>query len=62
MFLIGNAINKRTIRSAAAKRESTPSPTPNISLDDLEKLAGLRDKGIISPAEFEAKKKEILGL
>lgn len=28
----------------------------------LERLAGLRDKGIITDDEFEAKKKEILGL
>lgn len=30
--------------------------------DDLEKLAGLRDKGIISDEEFIIKKKQILGL
>lgn len=31
-------------------------------LDDLERLAVLKDKGIITEAEFEAKKKQILGL
>ncbi|NIM94783.1 MAG: hypothetical protein GTO18_13875 [Anaerolineales bacterium] len=31
-------------------------------LDELEKLAELRDKGIITEQEFEAKKKELLGL
>ncbi len=31
-------------------------------INDLEKLADLRDKGIITPTEFEAKKKQILGL
>jgi len=30
--------------------------------DELEKLAGLKDKGIITQAEFDAKKKELLGL
>ena len=34
----------------------------NSGINDLEKLAGLRDKGIITPTEFEAKKKQILGL
>jgi len=34
----------------------------NSGIDDLEKLADLRDKGIITPTEFEAKKKQILGL
>ena len=32
------------------------------SLADLEKLADLRDKGIITPEEFESKKKQILGV
>lgn len=31
-------------------------------LQDLEKLAELKDKGIITKKEFEAKKKQILGL
>jgi len=32
------------------------------TIDDLEKLAQLKDKGIISEEEFKAKKKQILGL
>ena len=32
------------------------------SLDDLERLASLRDKGVITEDEFQAKKKQILGL
>ena len=31
-------------------------------LDELERLAGLRDQGIISEEEFETKKKQLLGL
>ena len=31
-------------------------------LDELEKLADLRDRGIISEEEFEAKKQQLLGL
>jgi hypothetical protein len=31
-------------------------------LDELERLADLRDKGIITDQEFEAKKQELLGL
>lgn len=30
--------------------------------DDLEKFAGLRDKGVLTEAEFQAKKKQLLGL
>lgn len=29
---------------------------------ELERLAGLRDKGVITPEDFEAKKKQLLGL
>jgi len=32
------------------------------SLDELEKLASLRDKGIITEEEFNLKKKQLLGL
>ncbi len=40
-----------------------PSQAPAISnLDELEKLASLKDKGIISQEEFEAKKKQLLGI
>ena len=40
-----------------------PNPAAgNSGLNDLEKLADLRDKGIITPDDFEAKKKLILGL
>jgi hypothetical protein len=29
---------------------------------ELERLAGLRDQGVISPEDFEAKKKQLLGI
>lgn len=41
---------------------SPPPPQEGLGLADLEKLAELRDKGLVSEAEFEAKKKQILGL
>jgi hypothetical protein len=31
-------------------------------IDELERLAGLKEKGIITEEEFEAKKKRLLGL
>ena len=34
----------------------------NSNLEELEKLASLKDKGIITNEEFEIKKKELLGL
>ena len=42
---------------------STAQPGSSSSaLDELEKLASLRDKGIVSEGEFQQKKKKLLGL
>ena len=38
------------------------SPAKNSGLDDLEKLDTLKKKGIISEEEFQAKKKQLLGI
>lgn len=38
------------------------SPEKKSSVDELEKLAELKEKGILTTEEFEAKKKQILGL
>ena len=37
-------------------------PAETSTSDELEKLAGLRDQGVITDEEFEAKKKQLLGL
>jgi predicted Zn-dependent peptidase len=45
---------------------ATPKPSPEADLDHqiaaLEKLAKLKEQGIITQEEFDAKKKQILGL
>jgi len=50
--------------SAPAPAAATPAPAPGSAADDvgatLERLAGLRDKGLITPEEYEAKKRELL--
>lgn len=46
----------------AKAASSTTSTTNEDPLVQLEKLAGLRDKGIITDAEFQAKKRQLLGL
>lgn len=38
------------------------SDTGKNNLDDIEKIAALRDKGILTQEEFDLKKKQILGL
>jgi len=50
---------------AAAAPTASPAPAASVSADDvvatLEKLHGLVTKGILSQAEFDAKKAELLG-
>jgi hypothetical protein len=45
---------------------AAPAPTPAASepeyVGELERLSQLRDQGILSDQEFEAKKKQILGI
>ncbi len=48
--------------SNAAPAKSTSNSSGGNSLDDLEKLAELRKKGILTEEEFQAKKRQILGL
>ena len=44
------------------KINAVNSPSKNSEIGDLEKLAELKEKGIITQEEFNAKKKSILGL
>ena len=44
------------------KINAVNSPAKNSGLDNLEKLATLKEKGIINEEEFQAKKKQLLGL
>jgi len=43
------------------KNPTYASGTPS-NLDELEKLASLRDKGIVTEEEFESKKRQLLEL
>jgi hypothetical protein len=55
----------RPVLKAMPSDEPTSAPVvtaPPVSIaDELTKLAALRDQGILSPAEFEAQKAELLG-
>jgi hypothetical protein len=48
-------------QAALAEEESQSESEPSY-LEELEKLAALRDQGIISDEEFEAKKAQLLNL
>ncbi len=50
-----------TADTAAAAPGPAPAPADDY-VAELEKLASLRDSGILTDAEFDAKKKQILGL
>jgi len=45
-----------------ATANAAPPPAAPSTSDELEKLAGLRDQGVITEEEFEAKKKQLLNL
>ena len=46
----------------SSQAESAAPASQESYIDELEKLADLRDRGVISEEEFEAKKKQLLGL
>jgi hypothetical protein len=46
----------------AAAAAPVPDAAPPEYMEELEQLAQLRDQGILTPEEFEAKKQQILGL
>jgi hypothetical protein len=50
------------IRNEFDKPVGGGSNVTSMSLEDLERLGALRDKGLLTEAEFEAKKRKILGL
>jgi hypothetical protein len=61
------------VGASVARNNSTPAPAPAVapqaapvSTDDtvaqLQQLAQLKDQGILTQAEFDAKKAQILGL
>lgn len=45
--------------------EPAPAPVPAAQPDytaELERLADLRDRGVITPEDFDAKKRQLLGI
>jgi len=54
---IRDAVKARLIQLRAPAAAASASPS-----DEIEKLAGLRDRGILTEEEFQAKKRQMLGL
>ena len=56
---------RQDFEPAGQEQEAPPAPAAAPAsdyTDELEKLADLRDKGVISPEDFEAKKNQLLGI
>lgn len=51
---------QQKIESIIGSDRSNGTVPSNTEIDQLEKLANLRDKGVVSAEEFEAKKKQLL--
>jgi putative oligomerization/nucleic acid binding protein len=47
---------------APAEAPPAPAPAGGDYTQELEKLAKLRDEGVITAEDFEAKKKQLLGI
>jgi hypothetical protein len=57
------ALDAEGQQAAAPAAPVAPQAKPEPSyIEELEKLAALRDQGIISDEDFEAKKRQLLGL
>ena len=63
----GGKMHERQIQAAQAQQEAfrqyvqeTATSSSSSTADQLAKLADLRDKGVITPAEFEAEKAKAL--
>ena len=54
----GSADEAKTSAAASSQAASQPGS----AADDIEKLAGLLERGVLTQEEFDAKKKELLGL
>jgi hypothetical protein len=64
IFVISSTASKTGLNVASQKSVLTGKETTkeNLDLKDLEKLAELRDKAIITDEEFTSKKRQILDL
>ena len=66
--VLSQLINKRqdqtqnVANEITAQKVETVQSTTNSNMDDLIKLKSLLDQGVITQEEFEAKKKQLLGL
>jgi division protein CdvB (Snf7/Vps24/ESCRT-III family) len=61
----GQELDEEDYAALEAEPDAAPAEAPAAGpsyLDELERLAALRDQGVISEEDFEAKKRQLLGL
>jgi len=63
-LIVGAAVGSAAARHSANNQQSQAdgSAGDDDQIAQLEKLAELKEKGVLTQEEFDAKKKEILGL
>jgi hypothetical protein len=61
---VASSRNNKKQAAAAPPQQPAASPasTSDDSIDQLKQLAELKDQGVLTQDEFDAKKKQILGL
>jgi Short C-terminal domain len=67
LIVRGDSMHERQLRQASAEDQAArayiqqaAAESPASTADQLEKLANLRDRGVITPEEFEREKAKIL--
>jgi hypothetical protein len=69
---VARRTSRRTSRRMAASQQSQPepqaapppaaAPAPQDDMAQIQQLATMKDQGLLTQEEFEAKKKQILGI
>ena len=54
--------NKNQANQTAPVAAAPAAPAAGDAIEQIKQLAALRDQGILTDAEFEAKKKQLLGI
>jgi hypothetical protein len=52
----------QTSQQAAPPPAAAPAPAPQDDMAQIQRLATMKDQGLLTEEEFQAKKKQILGI
>jgi hypothetical protein len=54
--------DSQTSQQAAPPPAAAPAPAPQDDMAQIQQLATMKDQGLLTEEEFQAKKKQILGI